>query len=123
VLCLSASLGGTTFQETAEDAALALQTALQLLDGVIGVRGKGRLSRWNGRSDPPLALQHHQESSMSKAQPVPPASRSDKGPNEPEKTGDLARAQHRPEKGNLAEQGRQGNIRQNTHNQGYQQDR
>jgi hypothetical protein len=39
-LCLSASLGGTTFQETAEDAALALQTALQLLDGVIGVRGK-----------------------------------------------------------------------------------
>jgi hypothetical protein len=60
---------------------------------------------------------------MSKAPPVPPASRSDKGPSAPEKSGDLTQAQHHPEKSNLAEQGRQGNIRQNTHNQGYQQDR
>jgi hypothetical protein len=62
---------------------------------------------------------------MSKAPPVPPAGRTDKGsnPTPGEKSGDLASGQHHPEKRNLAEQGRQGNIRQNTHNQGYQQDR
>ena len=63
---------------------------------------------------------------MSKAPPVPPANRSDKGPGATsagEKAGDLAPPQHHPEKRNLAEQGRQGNIRQNTHHQGYQQDR
>ena len=61
---------------------------------------------------------------MSKAPPVPPAGRSDKGPGATgEKSGDLAATQHHPEKRNLSEQGRQGNIRQNTHHQGYQQDR
>ena len=62
---------------------------------------------------------------MSKAPPVPPAGQTDKGPGSSpgEKTGDLASDQHHPEKRNLAEQGRQGNIRQNTHHQGYQQDR
>ena len=62
---------------------------------------------------------------MSKAPPVPPAGRSRKGagPSSAEKTGDLAPTQHHPEKRNLDEQGRQGNVRQNTRNQGYQQDR
>jgi len=63
---------------------------------------------------------------MSKAPPVPPAGRSDKGPGPTahgDKSGDLAATQHHPEKRNTAEQGRQGNIRQNTHNQGYQQER
>jgi hypothetical protein len=61
---------------------------------------------------------------MSKAPPVPPAGRSDKGAGPSgDKSGDLAATRHHPEKRNLAEQGRQGNIRQNTHNQGYQQDR
>ena len=61
---------------------------------------------------------------MSKAPPVPPAGRSDKGPGTAgDHPGDPATTQHHPEKRNLKEQGRQGNIRQNTHNQGYQQDR
>ena len=63
---------------------------------------------------------------MSKAPPVPPAGRSNKGPGPAagsDRSGDSASTQHHPEKRNLAEQGRQGNIRQNTHHQGYQQDR
>ncbi len=63
---------------------------------------------------------------MSKSQqpPVPPAGRSDKGPGAaPNDKGDLAAAEHHPEKRNLAEQGRQGNIKQNTTHQGHQQDR
>lgn len=61
------------------------------------------------------------EAVMSKQPPVPPASRSPKGP------GNVANA--KGEKGkdtppdNLAEQGHQGDIKQNTTNQGYQQDR
>jgi hypothetical protein len=55
--------------------------------------------------------------------PVPPAGRSPKGPGadpqvSPDTTGPVGEV---PE--NLAEQGRQGNIKQNTTNQGYQQDR
>lgn len=58
---------------------------------------------------------------MSKLSPVPPEQRSPKGPrldpnfgkDDPDHAGN----------GNLKEQGRQGNIYQNTHNQGYQQDR
>jgi hypothetical protein len=60
---------------------------------------------------------------MSKAPPVPPASRTDKDAPAGKKSGDLAPSQHHPEKRNLSEQGRQGNIRQNTRHQGYQQDR
>ena len=60
---------------------------------------------------------------MSKMPPVPPGNRSPKAPEKsqqspPEPKG---RPEQRPE--NLAEQGRQGNIHQNTTNQGYQQDR
>jgi hypothetical protein len=58
---------------------------------------------------------------MSKLPPVPPEQRSPKGPgSDPETTkDDNTSAGNR----NLREQGRQGNIYQNTHNQGYQQDR
>jgi hypothetical protein len=58
---------------------------------------------------------------MSKLPPVPEENRSHKGP------GDDNRAQQnpsrKPRRENLKEQGRQGNIEQNTTNQGYQQDR
>jgi hypothetical protein len=58
---------------------------------------------------------------MSKLPPVPPEQRSPKGPGsatEPPKDDTQASRGK-----NLREQGRQGNIYQNTHNQGYQQDR
>ena len=58
---------------------------------------------------------------MSKLPPVPPEQSSPKGPGsapEPKKD-DAAASRDR----NLREQGRQGNIYQNTHHQGYQQDR
>jgi hypothetical protein len=59
---------------------------------------------------------------MSRLPPVPPASRSPKGPGlEPKVDTDDVKTDNR--KRNLAEQGRQGNIKQNTTNQGYQQDR
>jgi hypothetical protein len=63
----------------------------------------------------------------SKMPPVPPANRSDKGPSELQERDaakaaeDTSKPKGPPE--NLAEQGRQGNINQNTHHQGYQQDR
>jgi hypothetical protein len=54
--------------------------------------------------------------------PVPPANRSHKGtgsaPDAPKDT-----APHKAVPQNLEEQDRQGNIKQNTTNQGYQQDR
>jgi hypothetical protein len=56
--------------------------------------------------------------------PVPPASRSPKGPGDqaqPPTSADREHADRPPE--NLEEQDRQGNIKQNTTNQGYQQDR
>jgi hypothetical protein len=56
--------------------------------------------------------------------PVPPASRSPKGPGdqaEPPPSTAKERADQPAE--NLTEQGRQGNIKQNTTNQGYQQSR
>jgi hypothetical protein len=58
---------------------------------------------------------------MSKLPPVPPEQCSPKGPGsapEPKKDDEGASRGR-----NLREQGRQGNIYQNTHNQGYQQDR
>lgn len=67
---------------------------------------------------------------MSKAHlpPVPPANRSPKdGAANPETKGDMAdnvgQANKESKDRNLAQQGRQGNIKQNTTNQGYQQDR
>jgi len=55
--------------------------------------------------------------------PIPPDSVSPKGPGS---TDHLENAKdHAPNKGerNLAQQGRQGNTKQNTTHQGYQQDR
>jgi hypothetical protein len=61
---------------------------------------------------------------MSKSQmpPVPPASRSPKGPGDAQKADpDTAKKKDAPD--NLDQSDRQGNISQNTHHQGYQQDR
>ncbi len=59
---------------------------------------------------------------MAKQPPVPPAGRSPKGPGS---DGEVPKTSHK--KGgppnNLREQGDTGNIRQNTTNDGYQQDR
>jgi hypothetical protein len=61
---------------------------------------------------------------MTKMPSVPPANRSPKGPE-----ADAATQDQQPvpdteaRKRNLAEQGRQGNIKQNTTHQGHQQDR
>lgn len=53
--------------------------------------------------------------------PVPPESRSPKGPGDATAVDtDTSREQTRD---NLKQQGRHGNIAQNTTNQGYQQDR
>ena len=62
---------------------------------------------------------------MSKMPPVPPANRSPKGPGSDPKvnTEDQKPADTGSASKNLAEQDRQGNIKQNTTNQGYQQDR
>jgi hypothetical protein len=60
----------------------------------------------------------------SRVPPIPPASRSPKGPGnqaEPPTSKDKKHADQAPE--NLKEQDRQGDIKQNTTNQGYQQDR
>jgi hypothetical protein len=58
---------------------------------------------------------------MTKMPPVPPANRSTKGiGSEP----DVSPRDEKPgPRENLAEQDRQGNIKQNTTNQGHQQDR
>jgi hypothetical protein len=70
---------------------------------------------------------HHEETIMSKADipPVPPAARSHKGPGDASGGKDAADTlrQGGAPQGNLAEQDRQGNIKQNTTHQGYQQDR
>jgi hypothetical protein len=65
---------------------------------------------------------------VSKTPPVPPDNRSPKGPGDPEARSPEARppadeAVRDDRDRNLEQQGRQGNIRQNTRNQGYQQDR
>jgi hypothetical protein len=58
---------------------------------------------------------------MSKLPPVPSEQRSPRGPgSDPEVNKDDDRS---TQERNLHEQGRQGNIYQNTHNQGHQQDR
>jgi hypothetical protein len=54
--------------------------------------------------------------------PVPPAARSKKGPGGTQTpASDTSKRKGPPQ--NAAEQGRQGNIHQNTRHQGYQQDR
>jgi hypothetical protein len=59
---------------------------------------------------------------MSKMPPIPLANRSPKGPGaDPNVSVEDQAPDERTR--NLAEQGRQGNIKQNTTHQGYQQDR
>jgi hypothetical protein len=61
---------------------------------------------------------------MTKPPPVPPANRSPDDPgSNPDAKSEVKNERKPPERENLAEQGRQGNIKQNTTNQGYQQDR
>jgi hypothetical protein len=57
---------------------------------------------------------------MTKLPPVPPEQRSDKGPGSDPKT---VMNENAPGRENFDSQGRHGNIKQNTTNQGYQQDR
>jgi hypothetical protein len=58
---------------------------------------------------------------MTKMPPVPPQNRSPKGVGS---ENEMQPHDSKPgPRENLAEQGRQGNIKQNTTNQGYQQDR
>jgi hypothetical protein len=59
---------------------------------------------------------------MTKLPPVPKDNRSPKGPGESPQV-ERESPDHKPPRENLKEQGRQGNIAQNTTNQGYQQDR
>jgi len=60
-------------------------------------------------------------SSKNKIPPVPPANRSPKGPGVDPDAPEQPNIEDSGE--NLKEQGRQGNIYQNTRNQGHQQDR
>ena len=60
--------------------------------------------------------------SRSHMPPVPEASQSRKGAGD-HKTVDRDTSKRKEVPENLAEQARQGNINQNTHHQGYQQDR
>jgi hypothetical protein len=60
---------------------------------------------------------------MTKAMPpIPPASQSRKGPGDDHRP-DARDGKRSKEQRNLKEQGHQGNIHQNTHHQGHQQDR
>lgn len=60
----------------------------------------------------------------SKLPPVPPENAPNKGAGPaPERPDTDTRVDRDERERNLAEQGRQGNIKQNTTNQGYQQDR
>jgi hypothetical protein len=59
---------------------------------------------------------------MTKPPPVPKENRSPKGTGE-DKSAPKNAGQTQQGERNLQEQGRQGNIKQNTTNQGYQQDR
>jgi hypothetical protein len=58
----------------------------------------------------------------SKMPPVPPANRSPKGPGAKPATPKDTQPAEKTAK-NLEEEGRHGNIKQNTTHQGYQQDR
>jgi hypothetical protein len=61
---------------------------------------------------------------MTKAPPVPPDNRSPKGPTtKPDVHNERSRPETETRKVNPAQQGQRANIRQNTTNQGYQQDR
>lgn len=82
------------------------------------------------RADPPLtslpAAQENNAMSKKNLPPVPPAGRSNKGPDaakDSEPVTELAANKGGPRDRNTDKQSRQGNIAANTRNQGYQQDR
>ncbi len=54
--------------------------------------------------------------------PVPPANRNEK-PGGGQEPPEVQKQGGKPGERNLEQQGRQGNINQNTHHQGHQQDR
>ena len=60
---------------------------------------------------------------MSALPKVPPANRSPKGPENIKDKQVQGKEAHQPAPENLKEEGQQGNTHQNTHHQGYQQDR
>jgi hypothetical protein len=60
---------------------------------------------------------------MSKMPPIPPEQLSDKGPGGSGTVHGASDGKPSRAPGNLAEQDRQGDIKQNTTHQGYQQDR
>ncbi|OSI30853.1 hypothetical protein BST63_09245 [Bradyrhizobium canariense] len=62
----------------------------------------------------------NKEHAMSKLPPIPPEQRSDKGPGSDPR---IETDERVPDRENFDTQGRHGNIKQNTTNQGYQQDR
>jgi hypothetical protein len=75
--------------------------------------------RWHIRRG---ADENRMEQSMAKPPPVPPDNQSHKGTGDP-KTAKPDQAGKASRSENAREQGQQGNIAQNTTNQGYQQDR
>jgi hypothetical protein len=60
---------------------------------------------------------------MTNISPAPPTSRNPKDTGSEPKAKREDKKPNDRQRSNLAEQGRQGNIKQNTTNQGYQQDR
>jgi hypothetical protein len=68
--------------------------------------------------EPQLAVKRR--AIMSKMPPVPPEQRSNKGPGSDP---NFAKEEEIPGRENFDQQGRHGNVKQNTTNQGYQQDR
>jgi hypothetical protein len=60
---------------------------------------------------------------MAKAPPLPASNRSRKGPASAPQVTSEGGPRTQARKRHLGEQGRQGNIKQNTTHQGYQQDR
>jgi|SRR4051812_16859238 hypothetical protein len=88
---------------------------------VFDEEGWAVLVGWRGGTSAAIIRCPAKEIAMSKMPPVPPDNRSPKGPGSDPKTSTADVAPD--DKDNLRERGRQGNIHQNTHNQGYQQDR
>jgi hypothetical protein len=88
---------------------------------------------WGGQSVAPEIWEHHpvrdvqmngRRLQMSKhLPPVPPASRSDKGPGDNTPLDPNSSDAQSRESMNFDKQGQQGNSKVNTTNQGYQQDR
>ncbi|WP_261394411.1 hypothetical protein [Siccirubricoccus deserti] len=82
----------------------------------------------SGVAHPAEGMERSEGMSKSHLPPIPPAGRAPIGGSANAKSGDemsaeVGRANKDSTDRHLGEQGRQGNIKQNTTNQGYQQDR